>query len=968
MNKFFTKIIGASLAIAMMIGVGVGITDKKQAKPTYADDTYSLTPNAASTGSSSTSYVATITEFTHAGISWKMNQWNPSTLQIKTNQSSATSEFRFYNTSAFSGKIKQVVITFSALTVSDSSKLIFLGGSSEVSATSGGTAGTWNGTAKTLTWTPANSTNYTYFAFYQNGKAASGSNFLADSNAIVVTYASSSGNKTVRANSVTIKSGSNEIPSTYEPNAPYYIGDTLDLSASEVVYQTGDDYEGGAGAINWSSSNTDVASVSNGVVTFVSAGTTTITATAVDKGENNATVSNSFVLNISNATATPGTAANPYTVEQALAISPTNGVYVKGIVSSITSGINSGAINYKISDDGTTTNELNVYKGKYTNNTNFTSVHQIAVGDRVTVTGNVNVYSNANQLAQGNYITSITLPKYTVTYNANNAGSGSVPVDETEYQRNTSTGIISVTTKTNSGNLQREGYTFNGWNTKADPTANGAAHYAVGQEIQITGNTTLYAEWLSINPSITVQANLSGYTQQHVDLAFACGNIADESLVTVVPADEKITTSDLVVDGDEGLVTINFVSAGDTSLSFQYDGVEVATCAVTVYESEIAITGLPAKGKVQINGTLNLGAQTTITNSGIYSDDVVWESDDTSVATVSDSGVVTGKAIGQATITVTSLDKTDVYQSCVVSVYKGPVSNALDLSTASYDSQSDSLVTWSCDYAVMTNAVGTGNNTKPNNYLGGTQTSTRMYKNNVMTITPNSSYIISLVEFYATTNNYGSALKNSTWNNATATINEALVTVTPTDGSVAFGATIGNTCGFTTVKIYISPVSMLKASSVIKTISGTETNEGVNNVALRFGGIIPVSTWNTINSNWAITDYGVMFARGSMLTARSLETLEAVFRNDADDVAMVHRGSVGTPNANGDNYVFTARLNLEEADYDEVFYAAPFIVAGGEYYFLPEMHYSVRTLAEECYNNGGSSLSQTALATLKGNN
>lgn len=150
--------------------------------------TYSMTPDQSSTGSSATAYITTLTEFTYNDISWKMNQWNPSSLQIKTNQSSAANEFRFYNTSAFSGRISKVVITFSALTVSDASKLMFLGGTSEVTATTGGTAGTWDSTTKTLTWTPGASDNFTYFAFYQNGKAASGTNSLASADAIVVTY------------------------------------------------------------------------------------------------------------------------------------------------------------------------------------------------------------------------------------------------------------------------------------------------------------------------------------------------------------------------------------------------------------------------------------------------------------------------------------------------------------------------------------------------------------------------------------------------------------------------------------------------------------------------------------------------------------------------------------------------------------------------------------------------------------
>jgi hypothetical protein len=59
-----------------------------------------------------------------------MNQWNPSTLQIKTNQGTNTNEFHFYNTTAFPGKITKVVITFKALTVSNENGFMFIGGTS----------------------------------------------------------------------------------------------------------------------------------------------------------------------------------------------------------------------------------------------------------------------------------------------------------------------------------------------------------------------------------------------------------------------------------------------------------------------------------------------------------------------------------------------------------------------------------------------------------------------------------------------------------------------------------------------------------------------------------------------------------------------------------------------------------------------------------------------------------------------
>ena len=159
--------------------------------------TYTFTPDKTTTGSSSTAYVTSAYSFTYNDIGWSFNQWNPSTLQVRTNQSSADSEFNFKNTSAFPGKITSVVITFSALTVSDASKLCFVGGTSAISNLSGGTAGTWNSTAKTLTWTPLPTDNFTYFAFYQDGKAASGTNYLASSNAIVVTYEANTQTKTL---------------------------------------------------------------------------------------------------------------------------------------------------------------------------------------------------------------------------------------------------------------------------------------------------------------------------------------------------------------------------------------------------------------------------------------------------------------------------------------------------------------------------------------------------------------------------------------------------------------------------------------------------------------------------------------------------------------------------------------------------------------------------------------------------
>ena len=230
--------------------------------------TYSLTPNKASTGLSSTSYITTLTEFTYNGISWKMNQWNPSTLQVKTNQASATSEFRFYNTSAFPGRITKVVLHFSTLTVSNENGFMFLGGTSEVTATQGGTNGTFNNEIKTFTWTPSDDENFTYFAFYQNGKVASGTNKLVEADAIVVTYEESSSSAV--ATTTTIDASGITNTDVYTSTAAGSLAATVKAGENAVTGAT----------VTWSGDNDNVATInaSTGAVTLVAAGSVTFTA------------------------------------------------------------------------------------------------------------------------------------------------------------------------------------------------------------------------------------------------------------------------------------------------------------------------------------------------------------------------------------------------------------------------------------------------------------------------------------------------------------------------------------------------------------------------------------------------------------------------------------------------------------------------------------------------------------------
>ncbi len=156
-----------------------------------------------------------------------------------------------------------------------------------------------------------------------------------------------------------------------------------------------------------------------------------------------------------------------------------------------------------------------------------------------------------------------------------------------------------------------------------------------------------------------------------------------------------------------------------------------------------------------------------------------------------------------------------------------------DLSIVSCDANpTDDLMQWSATYVTMTNAKGSG--TKVTNYYPGTSgktyTSTRFYNGNILTITPSGKQLTTIV-FTATSNDYATALANSTWTNATAIANAKVVTVTATNGEEAVSAAITGTCGFTAVQVNYTAIDPTKpATPTFDPAAGTYTS--VQNVEL----------------------------------------------------------------------------------------------------------------------------------------
>ena len=170
--------------------------------------------------------------------------------------------------------------------------------------------------------------------------------------------------------------------------------------------------------VTWESSDEDVATVSEGVVTPVALGTATITV----KTANNKTATCAVTV----ATAPKGSQYNPFTCAEAIAAyddagGNVNSKYVKGIVTKI-----SGS-NYYISDDGVVGNEqFECYNGKQEDGTTSINSTYLNVGDVVVASGNITKYSSTYELASGNVVYSKTRPVVTVTRNNNDYGTVSL--------------------------------------------------------------------------------------------------------------------------------------------------------------------------------------------------------------------------------------------------------------------------------------------------------------------------------------------------------------------------------------------------------------------------------------------------------------------------------------------------------------------------------------------------------------
>ena len=159
---------------------------------------------------------------------------------------------------------------------------------------------------------------------------------------------------------------------------------------------------------------------------------------------------------------------------------------------------------------------------------------------------------------------------YTVNYDANNATSGTAPSDQTKDHG------VDLALSTNSGNLERTGDSFVGWNTAADGSG---IDYAEGATYTDDADVTLYAKW---TPNYEV-----GDTGPAAGIVFYDKGEYTDDWRYLEAAPES--TEWVAEWGDYGTLI-----GGDAQLTDIGDG-QAATDAVVAHMQDKSITGTAAQ-------------------------------------------------------------------------------------------------------------------------------------------------------------------------------------------------------------------------------------------------------------------------------------------------------------------------------------------------------------------------------------
>ena len=230
--------------------------------------------------------------------------------------------------------------------------------------------------------------------------------------------------------------------------------------------------------------------------------------------------------------------------------------------------------------------------------------------------------------------------------------------------------------------------------------------------------------------------------------------------------------------------------------------------------TSIEISGTPAKTSYYVGDTPSAEG---LVVTAAYSDDSEIEVTDDVTWTFNPETIT--EETTQITATASYRGK-DTDKTFDVTVASAPIeyTYTLDLTTKTYYEATNSSVKWNTVVANMTLSKGSSSTTA-NNYIGGSTnnnnqcTHTRIYKNQILTISPKAKLI--KVVFTATSNDYANNVLY--YENAIATVDGVYINVFPEDGNCDIKITPGEATRFTQMVIHYQPTTVEISSAGLAT-------------------------------------------------------------------------------------------------------------------------------------------------------
>ena len=374
--------------------------------------------------------------------------------------------------------------------------------------------------------------------------------------------------------------------------------------------------------VTWKSSDTSVATVDNGKITAVNAGTATITVTTEDGSKTatcNVTVTPA-IINVTGVTLDKTTVSleEGNTTTLTATVAPTNAT--------------NKAVTWKSSDTSIAT----VDNGKITAVNAGTATITVTTEDGgKTATCKVTVTSAIIN------VTGVTLDKTTVSLEEGNT--------------------TTLTATVAPANATNKAVTWKSSNTSVATVNNGKVTAVKAGTATITVTTEDGSKTATCNVTVTpATINVTGVTLDKTTVSLEEGNTTTLT-ATVAPANatNKAVTwkssNTSVATVNNGKVTA--VKAGTATITVTTeDGSKTATCKVTVTPATINVTGVTLdKAEISMEEGKTTTLTATVAPTNATNKAVTWKTSDTSVATV-DNGKITAVKAGTATITVTTAD------------------------------------------------------------------------------------------------------------------------------------------------------------------------------------------------------------------------------------------------------------------------------------------------------------------------